>query len=60
MARIICYGTKVKYFPIRLSQPFFKAAILDEESAADAEFLPLFLAIISIEKEDTKIKSGAD
>ena len=52
MARIICYGTKVKYFPIRLSQPFVKAAILDEEPAADAELLSLFLEIISIDEEE--------
>ena len=50
LARIIWYGTKVKCFPIRLSQPFVKTAISDEESVTDAELLSSFLKVISRDK----------
>ena len=52
MARIICYGTKVKYFPIRLSQPFVKTSILDEEFLTDAELLSSLLKVISRNEEE--------
>ena len=52
VARIICYGTKVKYFPIRLSQPFVKTAILDGELVTNAELLSSFLKVISREVKE--------
>ena len=54
VARIICYGTKVKYFPVRLSQSFVKTSILDEESVTDAELLSLFLKVICRNEEDVQ------
>ena len=59
VARIICYGTKVKYFPVRLSQSFVKTSILDEESVTDAE---LFVSEGYLQKWRgcTRTKSGAD
>ena len=54
LARIICYDTKVKYLPIRLSQPFVKTSILDEESVTDAELLSSFLKVICRNEEDVQ------
>ena len=52
VATLICYGTKVKYFPIRLSQPFVKTAILGEESVTDAELLSSFLKVTSRDEKE--------
>ena len=49
---ILCYGAKVKYFPIRLSQPFVKTVILDEESVTYAELLSSFLKVISRDEKE--------
>ena len=51
VARIICYGTKVKFFPIRLSQPV-KTTILDGELVTNAELLSSFLKVISREVKE--------
>ena len=51
VARIICYDTKVKFFPIRLSQPV-KTAILDGELVTNAELLSSFLKVISREVKE--------
>ena len=51
-ARIIWYGTTVRYFPMRLSQPFVKTAISDEESVADAELLSSYLKVISRDEKE--------
>ena len=52
VAKIICYGTKGKYFPVQLSQPFVKTSILDEELVGDAELLSSFLKVISRNEEE--------
>lgn len=52
VATLICYGTKVKYFPIRLPQPFVKTAILREESVTDAELLSSFMKVTSRDEKE--------
>ena len=52
VARIICYATKVHYFPIRLSQAFMLSAFFNEESVTKSQLKSSFLKVISQDERE--------
>jgi len=53
VARIICYGTTYRYFPIRLSMVFVKSAFLGgEDFLSEEELLSSFLNYVSKDEKD--------
>ena len=53
VARIICYSTKEKYFPIRLSYALMKSAFSNEDSVKETELLASFLKIAARDGRET-------